>query len=258
MSLFNQMLASVGIGSAKVDTRLRSSRARVGEPLEGIVHIQGGSTEQRIDTIYLHLMTQYTREQGDSTVTVNTAVEKWQIASPFTIGAGESKEVPFSFALPLRTPVTAGRSRTWLQTGLDISSAIDPGDKDRLEVLPHPFMQAVLDAVAGMGFQSKTVTCEYSSRLGRGLPFVQEFEFYPSSSFRGSIKELELVFFVEPGSVDVIVEVDRRARGLSGFFEQALDMDERQQLARFSQQELERGPRHIADRISSIIERHSR
>lgn len=258
MSLFNQMLASIGIGSAKVDTRLKSSRVRVGEPLEGIVHIQGGSTEQRIDTIYLHLMTQYTRESNDQTTTHNTDVAKWQLSSPFAIGAGESKQVPFSFTLPLNTPVTAGRSRTWLHTGLDISSAIDPGDKDRLEVLAHPNMQAVLDAVTGMGFRPKGATCEYSPRLGRGVPFVQEFEFHPSSSFSGAIKELELVFFVEPDSVDVIVEVDRRARGLSGFFEQALDMDERKQLARFSRHDLGIGSRHIADRIASIIERHSR
>lgn len=72
-----------------------------------------------------------------------------------------------------------------LKTGLDIDSAVDPGDTDRLEVLPHPHMQAVLDAVAGMGFQPKASTCEYSSRLGRGVPFVQEFEFYPSPRFRG-------------------------------------------------------------------------
>ncbi|HLM46391.1 MAG TPA: sporulation protein [Myxococcaceae bacterium] len=258
MSFFNQLLASIGIGSAKVDTRLKGGQVRVGEQLEGTVHIQGGSTEQHIDNIYLHLMTQYTQEQNDQTVKVNTVVTKWQLSSAFTIHAGESKQVPFAFTVPLNTPVSASRAPVWLQTGLDIDSAVDPGDSDRLQVLPHPHMQAVLDAVTSMGFQPKTVTNEYSSRLGRGLPFVQEFEFYPSSSFRGSVKELELVFFIEPEGVEVIVEVDRRARGLTGLFEQALALDERKQRARFSKQELRMGSRHIAEQLSHIIERHAR
>jgi sporulation-control protein len=252
------MLASIGIGNAKVDTRLKSSQVRVGDQLVGTVHIQGGSTEQHIDDIYLHLMTQYTKEQNDQTVKVNTVVTKWQLFRAFTVHAGESKQVPFSFTLPLNTPVTSSRTPVWLQTGLDIASAVDPGDSDRLQVRPHPYMQAVLDAVAVMGFQPKTVTCEHSSRLGRGLPFLQEFEFHPSSSFRGAIKELELVFFVEPDGVEVIVEVDRRARGLVGLFEQALEMDERKQYARFSKQELGSGSRHIAEQLTRIIERQAR
>jgi sporulation-control protein len=258
MSFFEQMLASIGIGSAKVDTRLKRGQVRVGEQLEGIVHIQGGNAEQQIDTIYLYLMTQYTREQNDQTVKANAAVTKWQLSSPFTIRAGQSKQVPFSFTVPLNTPVSASRSPVWLQTGLDIASAIDPGDSDRLQVLPHPHVQAVLDAVTGMGFQAKTVTNEYSSRLGRGLPFVQEFEFYPSSGFRGAIKELELVFFVEPEGLQVLVEVDRRARGLAGLFEQALELDERKQTVRFSREELRQGSRSIAEQLSRIIESHSR
>jgi len=258
VSFFNQLLASIGIGSAKVDTRLKGGQVRVGEQLEGVVHIQGGSTEQHIDDIYLHLMTQYTREQNDRRVTVNTAVTKWQLSSAFTIHAGESKQVPFAFTLPLNTPVSSSRTPVWLRTGLDIALAVDPGDNDRLQVLPHPHMQAVLDAVTSMGFQPKAVTSEYSMRLGRGLPFVQEFEFYPSSSFRGSVKELELVFSVEPEGVEVIVEVDRRARGLVGLFEQALELDERKQRARFSRQELRMGSRHIAEQLARIIEHHAR
>lgn len=256
MSFFNKMLASVGIGNAKVDTRLRNSSVRVGDTLEGVVHIKGGGTEQNVDSIYLHLMTQYIKEQGDSTTRVNTAVTKWKLSEPFTLGAGQEREVPFSFTVPLNTPVTSGKVPVWLKTGLDIDNAVDPGDTDRLEVLPHPHMKAVLDAVNSLGFQLKATTCEYSSRLGQGVPFVQEFEFYPSGRFSG-VKELELVFFLKPESVEVLVEVDRRARGFGGLLEAAFEMDERKQRVSFSSAQLTRGQQDIADQLSSIIEHHS-
>lgn len=256
MSFFNQVLASIGIGSARVDTRLARDMVRVGEKLEGVIHIQGGNAQQDISSIYLALMTQYLKEQGDSTVRVNTAVEKWKISSPLTVRSGEKVEVPFSVQVPLSSPVSLGRTRIWLQTGLDIDNAIDPGDKDSLQVMPHPYMEAVLEAVKSLGFRFKESTCEYSSRLGRGLPFVQEIEFYPGGSFSG-VKELELVCYVNPTGVEVIVEVDRRAKGLKGLFEAALDMDERKQLVRLSRQDLESGSRHVASQIASVIERHA-
>ncbi|MED4604324.1 sporulation protein, partial [Paenibacillus validus] len=54
MSFFKKMLASVGIGSAKVDTELDSSQVSVGGAISGVVRVQGGSTEQQVDRIYLY------------------------------------------------------------------------------------------------------------------------------------------------------------------------------------------------------------
>jgi sporulation-control protein len=254
MSFFNQMLASIGIGSARVDTRLSKASVRVGESLEGVVHIQGGNAPQDISSIYLGLMTQYLKKQGDSTVRVNTLVEKWHISSPLKVQPGQKVEVPFSVQIPLFSPVSLGRTPIWLQTGLDIDNAIDPGDKDTLQILPHPSMEAVLEAVKGMGFWFKEATCEYSAWGDWEMDFVQEIEFHPGSGFRG-VKELELVCFVKPHEVEVIVEVDRRARGLTGLFAEALDLDERKQRLHFSREALARGPRHIAEQISGVIER---
>jgi sporulation-control protein len=255
MSFFKKVLASVGIGNAKVDTRLRDNSVWVGDPLEGAVHIKGGALEQNVDSIYLHLMTQYLQKRDDRTVRVSTAVAKWQVSEPFTLGAGQEREVPFSFTVPLNTPVTTGQVPVWLKTGLDIDNVADPEDIDRLQVLPHPHMKAVLEAVDSLGFYPKDSTCEYSSRLG--VSFVQEFEFHPSVRFRG-VEELELVFFVKPEGVEVIVEVDRRARGLGGLLEAALGMDERTQRVFFSAAQLNGGRKALEGRLSSIIEQHSR
>ena len=62
MSIFNKVLASVGIGSAKVDTVLEKNLYTAGETVYGKVVIQGGNTEQEIDSINLALKTKYLKE----------------------------------------------------------------------------------------------------------------------------------------------------------------------------------------------------
>jgi sporulation-control protein len=253
MSVFNKMLASVGIGSAKVDTRLNRTTVRVGDTLEGEVNIKGGSTEQQIDSIYLRLMTQYSKEQGDNTTQVNFELTRVEVAKPLTIRHGQQVDVPVSLTVPLTTPVTMGRVSVWLKTGLDIDNAIDATDTDRLEILPHPRMERILSTVTQLGFRPKTSTCEYHPRLGGEVPFVQELEFYPPPSYSVGIRELELMFFLRPMGVEVLVEIDRRGRGLGGLMQRALDMDDRWHRLHFSQEELDCGRDYIAQQLSTTI-----
>ena len=255
MSVFNKLLASVGIGSARVDTLLNSTTLRVGDTLEGEVNIKGGSTEQQIDNIYLRLMTRYTKEQGDNTTTINFVLDDLEVSKPITIRPGQQLDIPVSLKVPLTTPVTMGRIPVWLKTGLDIDNAIDPKDTDQLEILPHPNMQKVLDAVTHMGFRPKTTTCEHSTRLSRDVPFVQELEFFPPPSYGIGIRELELIFFLEQRGLEVLVEVDRRGRGLGGLMKRALDLDERWQHLRFSQEQLDLGKNFIVQQLSATLAR---
>ncbi|MFZ5825210.1 MAG: sporulation protein, partial [Bacillota bacterium] len=223
MSFLNKMMASVGIGSAKVDTVLENARVRAGEPLRGVVRVQGGSVQQQVETIYIHLMTQYKREVNDSTVRESVSLGQFPVVGAFTLGPRENREFPFEVLLPDETPATIGRTPVWLKTGLDIAMAVDPGDADYLEVLPHRHAQVALDAVAQLGFRLRQVECEYSRR-GRRYPFVQQFEFVPAGGrFRGYLDELELILYPHEGGLDLWMEVDRRARGFGGMLAEALD-----------------------------------
>lgn len=257
MSLFNKMLASVGIGSAKVDTRLEQNEFVPGGEVRGVVHIRGGNIEQEIDSIYIKVMTQYIKEHDDRKFTENYALAKFRVSSRMTVRAQESIEVPFAFELPLETPATIGGQPVWLRTGLDIEMAVDPSDDDAIRVRPHPHAEAVLAAAEMLGCRLKNARCEYA-RYGRGsVPFVQEFEFYPGPQFGRRMTELELVFFPRPDGLDVLVEVDRRARGLAGLFEQAFDLDERKQVLRLGRAELSAGPNAIAHMLADIIDRNT-
>ncbi|SFA92009.1 MULTISPECIES: sporulation protein [unclassified Bacillus (in: firmicutes)] len=229
MSFFDKVFASVGIGSATVDTKLEKATYFTGENVRGVVEIKGGKTEQKVDEIYLSLNTTYIKESDDKKYTVSTAIERFRLTEAFTIRSGEKKEIPFSFQLPDDTPISLGRTKIWVQTGLDIKNAVDPGDKDFINVIPNNLMSAVFSAVDNLGFRMREADCQEASYKLRGrLPFVQEFEFIPvAGSFRGKLDEIEIVFRpLSNQSTEVLLQIDRRARGLGGFLSEAMEMDE--------------------------------
>ena len=52
-SVFRKLLSSIGIGGAKVDTRLSAESLMPGEPVSGVVYIFGGDEAQEFNRIYL-------------------------------------------------------------------------------------------------------------------------------------------------------------------------------------------------------------
>ncbi|WP_243385126.1 sporulation protein [Bacillus kexueae] len=229
MSFFNKIFASIGIGAAKVDTKLSKNSYRAGEVVEGIVEVVGGNVEQKIDEIYLTVFATYVKEIDDQKHTKQAEITKVKLNEPFVITANEKKEIPFTFQLPLDTPITKGASRVWIHTGLDIKGAVDPADRDYIEVIPTNVATSIFQAIDELGFKLRQVENEEAPyRLRKRLPFIQEFEFYPvQGPFRGKLDELEVVMFqLSEEQVEVILEIDRRARGFGGFLAEALDMDE--------------------------------
>ncbi|WP_100331337.1 sporulation protein [Bacillus xiapuensis] len=229
MSFFNKVLASFGIGGAKVDTKLEKSEYTAGEVINGKIEVTGGNIEQRIDSIYLTLYTTYIREADDKKYTDYAAVKKQKINDPFTIGANETKSIPFSIELPEDTPITYGNTRVWVGTGLDIKNAVDPEDKDYIDIRPTKLVSHVLEQVEQLGFRLRKVECEQASlKIGSRYPFVQEFEFVPMRGlFRGRLDELEIIFLSQTEhSAELLMEIDRKARGFRGFLSEAFEMDE--------------------------------
>ncbi|UOQ84089.1 sporulation protein [Gracilibacillus salinarum] len=254
--MFKKLLASAGIGSAEVDTIITNESLQAGEDLHGKVVIKGGRTEQQIDRINLFVMTEALRERGDDEKYYeNVILHRHVIEDSFTIHEEEGMELPFSFSLPVKTPPTINRTRVWVQTGLDIPQAIDPEDRDYLDVSPHQGMSNVLDAITHeMQFELRKVNMEFSKRYG----YLQEFEFRPVTEFRGDLDELEVVFTtVSENGVELVIEVDRAAKGLGGLFAEALDIDESKVRVPFTKQDLEQGTGFIAERLRNIITQYS-
>ena len=254
MSLFKKVLSSVGIGSAKVDTVLYEDRFVPGEVMEGVVKIKGGSLEQDIEEIYFTIQTSYQVEKDDTKVTKTAVLESFKLGESLRIRAGEEVEIPISLILPFDTPLTVGRTKVWVATGLDIKGAVDPSDKDYVDVVAGEVMGALFDSLEELGFELYDAECEAVNRFRARLPFVQEFELKPRSGpFRGRFDELEIICNPYEDGADFYIELDRRARGISGFFAEMLDADEVGLNLKVSRYELD----ELTDRLYDLLNSYS-
>ncbi|MFC4386241.1 sporulation protein [Gracilibacillus marinus] len=252
--MFKKLLASAGIGSAEVDTQLLHDHVSPGEMLEGKVVIKGGRIEQQVERINLFVMTEALREKDDKKYYDKVVLHRFALNESFEIGAEEDKVIDFEFRLPIHTPPTINRTRVWVQTGLDIPQAIDPNDRDYLQVSPHPYMDTVLQAITSdLGFELRKVEMEHSKRHG----YVQEFEFKPIREFRGDLDELEVVFFVKEDRVELVIQIDRKVKGIGSLFAEALDMDESFVRITLTDNELKNGSTGVADILRNVIQQHT-
>ncbi|WP_026694926.1 sporulation protein [Peribacillus kribbensis] len=228
MAIFNKILASVGIGSAKVDTRLSAEHFQPGGKVDGIIETRGGSVQQKVEEIYLTLNTSYNKEIDDKTYTHKAVLYQKELNEPFIVEPGEIKNINFSFILPYETPLTYGRTKVWVSTQLDIRNAADPSDEDYIDVIPGELVHSCLLSLTELGFRLHKADCEAVKNHRHQAPFLQEFEFIPTKGpFYRALDEVELCFVsVNEDHATVIMEIDRKARGLSGLFAEAMDMDE--------------------------------
>ncbi|MDN5364636.1 MAG: sporulation-control protein [Eubacteriales bacterium] len=71
-----------------------------------------------------------------------------------------------------------------------------------------------------LGFARKRSTEVFNGRY-------QEFEYVPRGFMRGELDELDVIYHLRQDRVGLFMQVDRKARGLSGLLADALDLDER-------------------------------
>jgi sporulation-control protein len=220
--MFKSILTRLGIGGATLDARLDRDALRVGERLTGTLHVNGGDGALTASKAELRLMTRVEHEEHASEVVVAGV----NIPGPIRL-EGEHR-IPFSLDVPVHTPVTAygGRVFVWLASELDVAMAVDPSDRDPLDVHPAPEQAAVIEAMDRLGFRLMKTDVEARGGWG-GRGFVQEFEFRPVSHGRRRYDEVEIVFErLAPGRADLLVQLDRSARSLSGLLMEASGLDE--------------------------------
>lgn len=238
------MMAAVGVGGARIDTQVHTPAVRIGEELTGVVVMQGGSVEQRIERVNMGLATRY---RSDDSVVTHTLLTR-PVLGEVVLRPGERREIPFRLPIPQGTPLTLPGTAVWLVTDADIAGAADPGDNDQLQILPSREMEVVLEAANRLGFRLAGSEVEYHH--GR---VVQELSFRPPYG-TWSIQELELMMFpAAGGGLDVILEVDRRATGLASLFTSELEQRGRW---RVSAALLAQGPdavaRELAERVQAL------
>ena len=245
------MATTLGIGGTKIDTIVHTKNIMPGKRIEGICKIKGGKVEQYIKDITIGVYTNYKQEVDDKKVNKTQRIQESEIKIDKTIQPEELYEIPFSFILYKRVPITKHKSKVWLSTYMDIQGAIDTSDRDYINVEPNEYMVNVLNAISELGFHLREVENEHCPARLIKYNFVQEFEFMPLGGyFRNRLDELELVFVPTNTHVDLVLEVDRKVRGIKSFMSEYMGMDETKLRIR-----LENYKKYTSDEIKYEIER---
>ncbi|WP_209122737.1 sporulation protein [Alkalihalobacillus sp. BA299] len=134
--MFEKILSSIGIGSAKVNTVLLKKDIERGKVTKGEVHIFGGKSEQKISKIYIHVDSEFHKSDDDMTEfrNITEPIVEIEITDVVTVSPHEEKIIPFSFILPYYTPITFGKQKVTLQTELDINFINHPVETNDFNV----------------------------------------------------------------------------------------------------------------------------
>ena len=219
-------LRALGVGGPEIDAVLDNDRVQPGGVITGTLHIRGGDADKTASHAIIEIAARITRKQGDNEVQVDEAINGVRFPGPIRLG--QTHAIPFRVDVPAHTPITTygGRNFVWLRSGLDVPWAVDPSDSDRLEIVPTHEQANVIAAMESLGFRLYKVDIEPRSAW-QGRRWVQEFEFRPSGHGNYRFDEIEIVFEGQHGSqVDVMVQIDRAARGLGGFLIEMTGTDE--------------------------------
>lgn len=265
MGFFKKLLTSVGIGGAKVDTVISNPDVKIGEDIEGVVNIIGGSVEQNINKVEIELKTEYVKLvekeiEGKEEKEIHEELWKATLAtlvvdSDIVIGANEKKEISFTFRIPDYAPISLDRKIVWLQTSLDIPLALDPEDRDYINVVPNDSMAIILDAlIRGLGL--KTIEVENSAGYVRGRQgeFLQEFKFVPQSALSDILDEVIISFLPNPEGIEIFAQMDRKVRDFKSLVEEVSGLDEKSILFNISHEDVEKGSEYVAQVIKLTIE----
>lgn len=214
-------MSNLGLQGVEVNTCIYTSTPQAGQIVNGEIIFKGASSNKNINGIYLRLMTSAEVESDDHEFNQDLTLQQWHVSGAFELRANQSHNFPFSIQLPFETPITEvqchhNKTRVWLHTHLDIDWGVDATDKDYLQVIPTPTMQAFLQAMQQCGFALSTVDVEKGQLRGHGfnstIGCYQELEFKPTGFFNG-INEIEVSFVAEQHQTHILLEIDRKFRG---------------------------------------------
>ncbi len=235
--MLKRIMASFGVGAAKVDLILERRQYRIGETVRGKAVIVGGGVDQAVSSLDVDVMLRFSVRGKE----FSRAVQTVKVCRDILVKAKKNIEFPFEHHLPADYPVSKGPVSYHLVTKMDIARAVDAGDADSLVVLPGREMEMVFEALDILGFKEKIG----SGRIER---YGQEFVYYPGADFDGRLKELSFKFLSRDGEIKLFMEL-RLGGGLTGPW-----AAHHAELAMSSEMFKESAAGRIAGRIKEFIE----
>lgn len=246
--MFKKILAGLGIDGAKVNFEIDSDVVELGGVVSGKVYVAGGAIDQEIEEITISLEVTSRYKVEDTVRHLHTEIAGGKVADKMFVKANAPEIViPLQFKLPYNIPITSGATKYHFKTNLDIRNALDAKDIDEITVRPNRPVLILFDALSLLGFRSKPSFGDFNGRF-------QKFEFTPTSFLRGKLDELELYMETYEDRIIVMLQIDKKAKGLYAKLADDLDLDERYVNLTLPYAQIT-NPQQVSERLKDIIER---
>ncbi|MBC2725428.1 sporulation protein [Desulfosporosinus sp.] len=219
--MLKKFLAGLGIDGAKVNFVIDNEVVELGGVVSGNVYVSGGGVDQVIEEITIALEVSSRYKAGDHIRHVNQEIASGVIAKQLAVKANSPEfKIPIRFELPYNIPISTNNTKYQFRTNLDIPNAVDAKDIDTITIKPNQLVQCLLDAIGILGFRSKADSGSFNGKF-------QQFEFVPTRFLKGKLDELEVYFEAHEDRINVMLQIDKKVRGLFASAMDDLDLDER-------------------------------
>lgn len=219
--MFKKILAGLGINGAKVNFVIDNDVVELGGLVGGKVYVSGGEIDQVISEISISLEVSSRFKADKETRHIHQEIAGGIVANQLMIKANSPEiSIPVQFELPYNIPISTPYTKYQFRTNLDIPNAVDAKDIDEINIRPNRYVQCLLDAIEILGFRSKANSGSFNGR-------VQQFEYVPTRFLKGKLDELEVHFEAEEDRVNIMLQIDKKSRGLFASVIDDLDLDER-------------------------------
>lgn len=241
--MLKELMATIGIGSAKVKLKTESPEVEIGGTYKGYIEIKGGSVEQVVKKVYVNLVLTSAYGSGSNIRHVNRTISTVTVMNKMILKPDQDLFIPIEFKIPLNIPVTKGRTRYYIMAGLEINQAIDPKASMPVKILPNSYMQMVFEAFSMLGFKEK-------AGFGDFAGMYQEFEFVPTKFMSEELDVIEI--FPSTGEEEILISLHIIKSSWGCFGSVDIDPDERYKRFRLPYDEMTSSSQ-LAEKLQEII-----
>lgn len=199
--MFETVLSSVGLGSARIDLKLDKPFVKSGEKVSGKIYVKGGSASQTVEglSVFFVLRSLF----ATTMATISEKIATIHVSKDeYTIQANEEKVYPFEFKCPTNIPSSSVNTRYYFVTNLELKHAIDSHDNDYIEVLPTGFVKHFWEGISLLGL--KTV---WEGLIGDDQR-SQLVTLQPSTYFHGKFHSVSFIITeIEDDEIEGIIEI---------------------------------------------------
>jgi len=219
--MLKKILAGLGINGVKVNFEIDNDVVELGGIVRGTVYVSGGEIDQVISEILISLEVSSRFKAGEETRHIHQEIAGGIVARQLMIKANSPEiSIPVQFELPYNIPISTPSTRYQFRTNLDIPNAVDAKDIDEINIRPNLYVQCLLDAIEVLGFRFKADSGSFNGRF-------QQFEYAPTKFLKGKLDELEVHFEAQEDRVNIMLQIDKKVRGLFASVIDDMDLDER-------------------------------